>query len=191
MIDTDRFEKIEAPSVQVLWDWLGGHHSQAESVWIVTWKKGAPQYISRDEVLDALVAHGWIDGIRRKLDDTRTMQLISPRKQQAWALSYKTRVDRLRAAGRMHPAGERSVAEGQASGLWNATADVDALVVPDDLATAFAENLPAADHWDAFAPSYRRNVLRWIAAAKRPETRAKRLAETAAASAENRKLPQM
>ena len=191
MIETDRFEKVEIAGAQALWDWLAAHHAQEASVWLVTFKKGAPGYISRDEVLDALMAYGWIDGIRRKLDDTRTMQLISPRKQQAWAQSYKTRVERLRAEGRMHPPGEMAVERGKASGLWTASAEIDRLEVPDDLAQAFSQTPPAAQHWEAFAPSYRRNVLRWIASAKRPETRAKRLASAAAASAENRKLPQM
>ncbi len=191
MIETDRFEKVEVTSPQALWDWLEAHHAQESSVWLVTFKKGAPGYVSRDEVLDALMAYGWIDGIRRKLDDTRTMQLISPRKQQAWAQSYKDRVESLRAEGRMRPPGEAAVERGKVSGLWTASAQVDRLEIPDDLAQVFAATPPAADNWEAFAPSYRRNVLRWIAAAKRPETRAKRLAATATASAENRKLPQM
>ena len=82
----------------------------------MTWKaQHRDRYVSREVVLDALVAHGWIDGRRLKLDDDRTMQLISPRKQQAWAQSYKTRAARLEDEGRMHPAGCAAVERGQSS----------------------------------------------------------------------------
>lgn len=79
-MDIENFERIEVKSSEELWQWLGVHHLQSESVWLVTWKvQVRHSYISREAVLDALVAHGWIDGRRLKLDDVRTMQLISPR----------------------------------------------------------------------------------------------------------------
>ncbi len=62
----DKFEKLEVKSANELRDWLVKHHAQSESVWLVTWKKAAKApYVSRDEVLDELIAFGWIDGIRR------------------------------------------------------------------------------------------------------------------------------
>lgn len=62
----DKFEKLEVKSANELRDWLVKHHAQSESVWLVTWKKAAKApYASRDEVLDQLIAFGWIDGIRR------------------------------------------------------------------------------------------------------------------------------
>lgn len=188
MIATETFAQVEAASPQVLWDWLAANNAQPDSVWLVTWKRPSPKYVSREEVLDALIAYGWIDGIRRKREDGRTMQLISPRKQQAWAKSYKDRVARLRAEGRMRAPGEAAVAAGKASGKWSDSDPVDALVVPKDLGTALG---PQRAAWDALAPSYRRNVLRWIAGARRPETRAKRVAEAARATAEGRRIPQM
>lgn len=87
-MNPEKFLKIEVASPDELWAWLGMHHAQPDSVWLVTWKADDPvRYVSREDVLDALIAHGWIDGRRLKLDDQRTMQLISPRKQQAWAQS--------------------------------------------------------------------------------------------------------
>jgi uncharacterized protein YdeI (YjbR/CyaY-like superfamily) len=84
MIPTDGFAQVEVRSAADLRDWLTAHHAQADSVWLVTWKKapGAP-HVSTTQVLDELIAFGWIDGLRRKLDGARTMQLISPRRQQA------------------------------------------------------------------------------------------------------------
>jgi uncharacterized protein YdeI (YjbR/CyaY-like superfamily) len=191
VIPTGRFEKVEVASAAALRDWLATHHGQDESVWLVTWKKaaGAP-YVSREEVLDALVAHGWIDGIRRVLDEARTMQLISPRRQQIWALSYRERVARLRAEGRMHAAGEMAVAEALRAGLWEADAAVDALLAPEELARAL-DACGARAAFDAAAPSYRRNVLRWIARAKTAPTRERRAEAVAEAAAAGRRVPQM
>lgn len=187
MTQTDNFAKVEIDCTADLWAWLGAHHGQSESVWCVTWKKDTPEkYVSREDVLDALLAHGWIDGSRRKRDDGRTMQLISPRKQRAWARSYKLRAERLEAEGRMHAAGRASVVAGKASGLWSHSDPVDDLVVPPDLDDALGTARAA---WDALAPSYRRNVLRWVQGAKRPETRAKRVAELAQSTARGERIP--
>jgi uncharacterized protein YdeI (YjbR/CyaY-like superfamily) len=189
-MDPDKFERVEVASDQALWDWLGRHHARPDSVWLVTWKAAHPdRYVSREAVLDALIAHGWIDGRRMKLDDARTMQLISPRRQQAWAQSYKTRAARLEAEGRMHPAGCAAVVEGQRSGRWHDSDPVDALIEPEDL-TQTLETRGAAVWWRAAAPSDRRNVLRWIADARRAETRRARIEAVAAAAARGDKVPQ-
>jgi uncharacterized protein YdeI (YjbR/CyaY-like superfamily) len=189
-MDPDRFERVEIASEQALWDWLSLHHARPDSVWLVTWKAAHPdRYISREAVLDALIAHGWIDGRRMKLDDARTMQLISPRRQQAWAQSYKTRAARLEAKGRMHPAGRAAVVKGQQSGRWHDSDPIDALIDPEDLTEAL-KTRGATTWWGAAAPSYRRNVLRWIAAARREATRRARIRAVAAAAAKGEKVPQ-
>ncbi len=189
-MDPERFERVEIASKQALWDWLGRHHARTESVWLVTWKAAHPdRYVSREAVLDALIAHGWIDGRRMKLDGARTMQLISPRRQQTWAQSYKDRAARLEAEGRMHPSGRASLVEGQRSGKWHDSDPVDALVDPEDLRQAL-ETRGATAWWRSAAPSYRRNVLRWIATAKRPETRRARIETVTSAAARGEKVPQ-
>ena len=190
MIRSEAFAEVAVASPAELWDWLAAHHGQAESVWLVTWKKSDPgRYVSRDEVLDALIAHGWIDGIRRKRDDGRTMQLISPRKQQAWVRSYKDRAARLEAEGRMAAPGRAAIAAAKAAGRWEESDPVDDLVVPGDLAGALAAR-EARAAFDAMAPSYRRNVLRWIAGARRDDTRRRRIEELAARTARGEKVPQ-
>lgn len=189
-MDPDRFELVEVQTEAELWTWLADRHAQAESVWLVTWKaQHRDRYVSREAVLDALIAHGWIDGRRLKLDEDRTMQLIGPRRQQAWAQSYRTRAARLEDEGRMHPAGRAAVARGRASGLWHASDPIDALVDPDDL-LASLDAAGGLVWWRDAAPSYRRNILRWIAQAKRPETRASRLAIVSGHAARGEKVPQ-
>lgn len=192
MIKTDNFEKVEVASAAALRDWLTAHHGQNDSIWLVTWKKHVPdKYVSVGEVLDELLCFGWIDGIRRKLDDDRTMQLIARRKTQHWTKSYKDRVAKLTAEGRMHPAGLQSVEDGKASGLWTFMDDVDALIPPDDLIAALRAAPPALERFETSPPAYRRNVLRWIKLAKTAPTRAKRLAQTADFASRNERIPQM
>lgn len=192
MILTEGFAQVEVRSAAELRDWLMRHHAQADSVWLVTWKKaaGAP-YVSVGDVLDELIAFGWIDGIRRKRDDAKTMQLISPRKQQAWAATYKLRAERLETEGRMHPAGRDAIAAAKASGRWDDTAAVDALAVPDDLANALRADPQAERFFHGAAPSYRRNVLRWLHSAKRADTRAARIMQIVRLSAEEKKVAQL
>jgi uncharacterized protein YdeI (YjbR/CyaY-like superfamily) len=191
MIRTENFAKVEVDSAAALQAWLSANHAQTAAVWLVTFKVHVPaRYVPHDHVLDALIAFGWIDGIRRMLDADRTMQLIAPRKMQVWAKTYKDRAARLISDGRMHPAGLAAMARSQAAGLWDALDHVDALLVPDDLAAALADQ-PTADAWfHAAAPSYRRNVLRWVAQAKTPPTRAKRIATICDHAALCRRVPQ-
>jgi uncharacterized protein YdeI (YjbR/CyaY-like superfamily) len=192
MTPTEAFKKIEVRSAADLHAWLSAQHDQSESVWLVTWKKrpGAP-YVSVEEVLDELISFGWIDGIRRKLDDARTMQLISKRKQQAWAKSYKERAARLEDQGRMHAAGRAAIEAAKKAGRWNETVTVDALIAPNDLALALSCKPVAAAFFDASAPSYRRNVLRWLHTAKRPDTRSARIEKIVESSANSKKIPQL
>lgn len=181
--------RVEVASPEALWAWLDAEHARADRAMLVTWKAAhRDRYVSRDQVLDALIAYGWIDGRRYKVDDDRTAQLITPRKTQAWAQSYKDRAARLEAEGRMHAAGLAAIAASKAKGLWDAMAEVDRLVVPDDFSTALGAQLAA---WEVLAPSYRRNVLRWIGQAKTAPTRDKRIAAAADATARGIKLPQM
>lgn len=185
-------DRVEVSSEAALWAWLEQNHQQSESVWLVTFKKhtGA-KYVSTSAVLDALIAYGWIDGRRMKLDADRTMQLISPRRQQAWAQTYKDRADRLIADGRMQAAGLAAIARSKEFGLWDDMADVDALIVPADLVEAL-KKVPVGERFFAHAaPSYRRNVLSWIKTAKRADTRSKRIAKVVDASCRAEKLPQM
>ncbi|MEO1551045.1 MAG: YdeI/OmpD-associated family protein [Pseudomonadota bacterium] len=188
---SDSVVQVEVTSEAALWAWLEAHHGQDESVWLVTYKAAdAARYVGREAVLDALVAYGWVDGRRKVLDGRRTQQLISPRRTQYWAKSYKDRAQRLEEEGRMRPAGRASVAQGKASGLWSFMDDVEALVVPEDLQAAL-EAVEAANWFGTAAPSYRRNVLRWIKLAKSQSTRAKRIDQVARQAALGEKVPQL
>lgn len=179
-------EKVEIKSRDELRTWLEANHTQKESVWLVTFKKSVPEmYVSTGDVLDEILCFGWIDGRRMKLDERRTMQLISPRKTQHWSKTYKDRVSKLTRLGRMHDAGLRSVEIAKENGMWDFLNDVDALIVPDDLDEALRKLPPASENFAAFPDSVKRDILRWIKMARKPETRSRRIAESAELAARN------
>lgn len=188
-MSVEDLERIEVSSQQELRSWLEAHHTQQESVWLVTFKKAVREkYVSREQVLDELTAFGWIDGVRAKVDEARTMQLVSPRKTRPWAASYKLRATKLTVQGAMHPAGLAEVNAAISNGGWEEISEVDDLLVPEDLRQALTSRGRAAENFDAFPTSIRRNILRWIFSAKRPETRVKRITETAGEAELNRRV---
>jgi len=178
---TVELERVSIDTAEGLWAWLAANHRSDQSFLLVTWKKSSPaKYVSRDDVLDALLAFGWIDGRRYAVDEERTMQLICKRKQQKWTQSYRDRIDSLIAKGVMKPSGLAAVNEAKAQGNWLANSDVDDLVCPPDLTQAVKDR-NGQRWWDAVAPSYKRNILRWLSSAKKAETRQKRCLEIAEA----------
>ncbi len=154
MVKAENFQRIEVKSSQELRFWLEKHHSQTDSVWLVTHKKSSPdKYVSTSEVLDELLCFGWINGIRRKLDEHRTMQLISPRKTEHWAKTYKDRAAKLIKEGRMIESGYKSIELSKQNGLWNFMEDVDRLIVPKDLREALDKYEGAADFFNTINDS--------------------------------------
>ncbi|MGB6035510.1 MAG: YdeI/OmpD-associated family protein, partial [Cryomorphaceae bacterium] len=159
-------------------------------VWLVTFKKAVPEkYVSTSAVLDELLCFGWIDGIRRKLDENRTMQLIAPRKTEHWAKTYKDRASKLIKEGRMKPAGLSAIEASKENGFWDFMDDVDALIIPQDLKKALENTKGAKAFFGSINPSSKRFVLRWIKLAKTEKTRANRIEKIAGLSREGKKLP--
>jgi uncharacterized protein YdeI (YjbR/CyaY-like superfamily) len=190
MIKTEKFEKVEIKSVDELRLWLSENYNKPESVWLVTYKKGEPDnYVSRWEVLDELICFGWIDGIRRKLDDKRTMQLISQRKVEHWARTYKERAAKLIQEGRMHESGLRSIEISKRNGLWDFMDDVDNLIIPEDLSKALSRMEGATAFFASINNSSKRFTLRWLKLAKTEGTRKKRIQKIVELSAKGEKLP--
>ena len=190
MIKTENFDKVEIASVEELHSWLLKNHKHSESIWLVTYKKSeADKYVSRWEVLDELICFGWIDGIRRKLDDRKTMQLISQRKVEHWAKTYKERAEKLIDEGKMHESGLKAIDISKSNGLWNFMDDVDNLIVPEDLSEELSKLDGAAEFFNSINPSSKRFVLRWIKLAKTEKTRKNRIKKLAKLSAKEEKLP--
>ncbi|PXA67976.1 hypothetical protein CTB96_15050 [Cryobacterium arcticum] len=181
------------PETRAEWRrWLLAHHESEQSVWLVSWKKatGKPA-VSYDDAVSEALCVGWVDSKPQKLDGERTMLYFSARKPtSAWSRPNKIRVEALRAAGLMLPAGEAVIAQAISNGSWALLDDVEDLIVPPDLAEALGENPPARANWDQFPPSARRGILEWIIQAKRPQTRATRILETAQLASQNQRAAQ-
>lgn len=187
----DSLERVQVDSSDDLWEWLSTHHKSNDSYLLVTWKKSnKAKYVSREQVLDALLAYGWIDGRRYALEDELTMQLICKRKQQKWTQSYRDRIEKLSTEGLMKPSGLTAVNEAKKKGTWLANQNVDALICPDDLVEALRRH-NGSGWWDDAAPSYKRNLLRWLSSAKKEVTRQKRCSEIAKACAAGQKIKNM
>lgn len=172
--------------------WLAQNHARDTGVWLISYKKAANKpFIPYDDAVEEALCFGWIDSKPNKLDDERTMLWYAPRKPGSkWSKPNKDRAKRMIAAGLMTPAGQAKIDAAKEDGTWSALDAVEALDVPADLARALAEYETARANWDAFPRSAKRGILEWILNAKRPETRAKRVHETARLAAENRRANQ-
>ena len=180
-------ERVEITSRAGWRDWLSEHHARSPGVWAVTFKKGSGgPHVPYEDVVEEALAFGWVDSQGRRLDATRWQLYCAPRKRgSAWSRANRARIERLTAAGLMTPAGRAAVEEAKASGAWLAIEHAEAGVEPADLAAALDADPDARRHWDAFPPSTKRAILEWIGMAKKPETRAKRVAETARLAAQD------
>ena len=174
------------PSDRAAWrGWLIANHATSSGVHLVTWRRatGKPSVAYADAVEEALCV-GWVDSKAGTLDEDRsTLWFTARRPRSGWSRPNKERVERLIAAGQMLPAGLAAIEEAKRRGTWTLLDDVEDLVVPADLAAAFDAHPPAGPNFDAFSRSARRALLEWIVQARRPETRARRIAATAEAAA--------
>jgi uncharacterized protein YdeI (YjbR/CyaY-like superfamily) len=185
--DADKPELIIESRAQ-LRAWLHEHHATSTGVWIVTTKRAAGGTVAWDDIVQEALCVGWIDSLPRTLDDTRTMLRLTPRKvSSAWSARNKAHVEVLLAQGMMHPAGLAAIEAARARGTWTALDEASARVVPDDLAAALDALPPARTHFEAFPPSAQRGILEWLSLAKRPATRAARIAEIAQLARENKR----
>jgi uncharacterized protein YdeI (YjbR/CyaY-like superfamily) len=185
--ERDGLGRFYAANRQEWRDWLLHHYRTAAGVWLIYYKKqsGRP-YVAYDDAVEEALCFGWIDSRSNALDDERYLQLFTPRKPRSpWSRPNKQRVERLIEQGLMTPAGYALIEAAQRDGSWNMYDAVEDLVMPNDLREALAANDLARLNFDMFSNSSKRNILWWIASAKRPETRHKRIEETVRLAAEN------
>jgi uncharacterized protein YdeI (YjbR/CyaY-like superfamily) len=185
--------RIEVTSRAEWRRWLERNHQQPEGIWLVTYKKAADpkRHLSYDDIVEEALCFGWVDSLPRTVDAARSMRLVAPRRAaSAWSAVNKARIEQLTAAGKMTPAGLRVVERAKADGSWSRLDAVEALVVPPDLRRALDERAGAAAHFEAFPRSAKRMILEWIASARTPATRDKRVSETARLAALNQRANQ-
>jgi len=178
------------PKTRAAWRrWLAANHDTAPGVWLVSYRRstGKPA-VPYEDIVEEALCFGWIDSRVVTLDEERSATMMTPRKPRSgWAASNKQRVARLIRDGLMTPAGLAKVEAARRDGSWSSLDRSESLTVPDDLAAAFRPRPKARAFFDAFSPASRKAIIWWVESAKRPETRARRIAETVRLAAQNLK----
>lgn len=159
--------------------WLAEHHERASEVFVGYYKRatGKPTMTWQESVAEAL-CYGWIDGIRRSIDDERYMNRFTPRRPTSnWSAVNIKAMQELIASGRAAPAGLRAFEQRreERSGIYAYENRKNAQLSTEDEAT-FRRNRKAWRYFERCAPSYRHTAIWHVVTAKRPDTRARRLA---------------
>lgn len=184
----DDAERLEPTAVEQWSAWLLEHHAQPSGVWLVSPRRAGDRPFSYEAAVVEALRFGWVDSTVRPVDEHRSMQWFAPRRPGSmWTRINKARVARLEEAGLMEPAGAAAVAAAKETGMWTLMDDVEDCVVPDDLAAALDRHPGSREHWESWSASAQKMILTWVVLAKRPETRAARVAATAEKAARGEK----
>jgi uncharacterized protein YdeI (YjbR/CyaY-like superfamily) len=180
LMPTQQIKQI-APRNRMEWRaWLEENYARAHEVWLVFYKRhtGASSLTYNDAVEEAL-CFGWIDGVRRALDNRRYMHRLSPRKSDSkWSELNKARAQRMLDTGLMKPPGLRAIDEAKRNGHWSAPVRrPPASPMSAEFESHLRKNKKAAQFFASLASSHQRQYRDWIASAKREETRARRIEE--------------
>lgn len=171
--------------------WLARHHASSPGIWLKLAKKGANvASISYAEAVEVALVWGWIDGQKRSLDADAWLQKLTPRgKRSIWSKINRDKALALIASGRMQPAGRAEVERAQEDGRWADAYDSPRTAeVPEDLARALARNAKASAAFATLNGANRYAILWRVQTAKKPETRARRIADLVAMLARGEKL---
>jgi uncharacterized protein YdeI (YjbR/CyaY-like superfamily) len=172
--------------------WLERNHAKADELLVGFWKKdsGKPS-ITWPESVDEALCFGWIDGVRRRIDDESYSIRFTPRRRGSiWSGINIRRATELSKLGRMAPAGLRAfeARDEKKSAIYTYEKPPAQLAAEDE--KKFRANRKAWEYWSAQPPGYRRLALGWVTGAKKDETRARRLAQLIEDSANGRRLAQ-
>ncbi len=171
--------------------WLETNHETASELLVGFWKKGSGRVsIDWPQARDQALCFGWIDGIRKSLgDDSYTIRFTPRRKGSIWSKVNVERFEALKSDGLMTRRGEGAYERDKhRSGVYSYEKEA-AELAPEEEAL-FRQNQAAWSDWEKRPPGYRKTVIGWITGAKKPETRAKRLAELINSCALGRRLAQ-
>jgi uncharacterized protein YdeI (YjbR/CyaY-like superfamily) len=159
--------------------WLQDNHADSDGVWVKMARKGAGiESVFYPEVLESALCFGWIDGRREALDDRYFLQRFTPRRPRSrWSRINRDKAQRLIADGRMRPAGLAEVDRAKADGRWAAAYEGQrSITVPDDLQRELDARPDAKAFFAQLSSQNRYAILYRLQDAKKPQTRARRLA---------------
>jgi uncharacterized protein YdeI (YjbR/CyaY-like superfamily) len=167
--------------------WLEKNHATADELVVGFWKKGTGRpSMTWSESVDEALCFGWIDAIRRRIDDeSYTIRFTRRKPTSTWSAVNVAKMSALEADGRMTDAGRAAFANRRESRTGTYSYEQGDIAFDD---SALRANKAAWQYWSKAAPSYRKVVMHWVTSAKRPETRAKRMAELVADCATGQKI---
>jgi uncharacterized protein YdeI (YjbR/CyaY-like superfamily) len=192
MGDSGLMEPITFPTPAAFRAWLEQHHDSERELWVGYHRKatGRPS-MTWPESVDEALCFGWIDGLRKSLDEERYMIRFTPRRRgSVWSAVNIGRVAVLRDEGRMRPAGLKAfeARREDRSGIYSYEQRHEAVFEPS-FEERFRKDRKAWADFEARPPSYRQAAIRWVMTAKKPETRERRLGVLIEASAAGRTVP--
>lgn len=172
--------------------WFESHHATVAELWVGFYKKDfGKASITWPQSVDEALCFGWIDGIRKRIDETSYMIRFTPRRPRSiWSAVNIKRAGELIEQGMMQPAGLKAFAarEENRSGIYSYEQRSPEL--PDQYRKVLKKNSRAVKFFDAQPPSYRKAANWWVLSAKKEETRRKRLGELIRLSANGERIPQ-
>lgn len=173
----DEYPVLPFATASAFEQWIAKHHDQP-GIWIKLAKKasGIPS-ITYAEALDIALCYGWIDGLKRGLDDSYFLQKFTPRRPKGtWSKRNVAKIAQLTAAGRMQPAGLAEVNNAKRDGRWDAAYDSPKdMVMPEDFLLALSQNAQAKATFDGLNRTNTYAIAFQLATAKKPETRERRI----------------
>jgi uncharacterized protein YdeI (YjbR/CyaY-like superfamily) len=176
----DGLPKIPFASAAEWEAWLEDNHAVSDGVWIKMAKKGSGlESVRYPEVLESALCFGWIDGRREALDERYFLQRYTPRRSRSkWSVINRAKAEWLIREGRMRPAGLAEVERAKADGRWDAAYEGQRRsVVPEDLQRELDARPAAKAAFASLNSQNRYAILYRLQDAKKPETRARRLAQ--------------
>jgi uncharacterized protein YdeI (YjbR/CyaY-like superfamily) len=166
------------PTSRIDWrKWLKTNHSSKQSIWLVCYKKKTNiPTISWDDAVSEALCFGWIDSIRKNIDDEKFIQFFSPRKPKGtWSKVNKEKITHLITDGLMTKAGYASIENAKQNGSWAILDEVEELIIPKDLLAAFKTKAGSKKHFLGLSKSVQKLNLQWLVSAKKQETRVSRI----------------
>jgi uncharacterized protein YdeI (YjbR/CyaY-like superfamily) len=185
----DDGERVVAPDAATWRAWLEENHATSKGAWLVRPRPGSGlELIEYEDAIMQALCFGWIDGPVRSFDGQTGGLWFAPRRPSSgWAATNKARLQILERDGLMADAGIKAVELAKANGSWTILDNAEALREPEDLATALDTAPEARSNWDAFPPSSRKFGIAAVDAARRPDTRAARIAKIVTDAAAGRR----
>jgi len=180
-------ETFRPGSIKEWRNWLMEHHDSKSSVWLIYGKKdsGLPS-ITWSEAVDEALCFGWIDSIKKPIDEKTFMQFFSKRKANSvWSKINKEKVKHLLAQELIEKAGLEAIKKAKQNGSWAALDAVETLKIPKDLALEFKNRKDAKIFFLSLSRSVKKAILQWIVLAKKTETRQNRILELVNSSSDN------